>query len=195
MAVPTLVASIYFFLLASDVYISESRFVVRSPERSAPSGLSALLAGVGISRSHDDTYTVHGYVMSRDALRELEAKAKLREAFSSGDIDFMNRFPGPGRDSSFEALYDHYLGHISIAYDSVSSITTLQVRAYDAKKAQEIDELLLQMSEHLLNNLNDRSRKDLIEVAKREVESAEAVSARLRWRSAASAARTMSLIR
>lgn len=172
-ALPTLLAIAYYGLIASDVYISESRFVVRSPERAAPTGLSALLAGVGISRSHDDTYTVHGYVLSRDALHELETQAKLREAYSSKEIDLFNRFPGIGWDSSFEALFEHYLKHVTIVYDTVSSITTLQVRAYDAQKAKEIDELLLQMSERLLNNLNDRSRRDLIEVAQREVTAAE----------------------
>ncbi|HSI56663.1 MAG TPA: hypothetical protein VLA16_03850 [Ideonella sp.] len=172
-ALPTLIAVVYYGLIASDVYISESRFVVRSPQRTAPTGLSALLAGAGISRSHDDTYTVHGYVLSRDALQELESQAKLRDAYSSADIDLFNRFPGMGWDRSFEALYEHYLRHISIAYDSVSSITTLQVRAYNAEKAREIDELLLQMSERLLNNLNDRSRRDLIVVAEREVGAAE----------------------
>ncbi|MFO1337509.1 MAG: hypothetical protein U1F53_04620 [Burkholderiaceae bacterium] len=170
---PTVLAAIYFGAMASDVYISESRFVVRSPQRGAPTGLSALLAGAGISRSHDDTYTVHGYVMSRDALHELEEQLKLRAAFSSKDIDLFNRFPGIGWDESFEALFRHYLDHVNLAYDTASSITTLQVRAFSPEMSRQINELLLQMSERLVNNLNDRSRQDLIMVAKREVDEAE----------------------
>jgi len=30
---PTLIAGIYYGLIAADIYISEARFVVRSPER------------------------------------------------------------------------------------------------------------------------------------------------------------------
>ncbi len=173
-ALPTLLACLYYGLIASDVYVSESRFVVRSPERGAPTGINALLAGVGISRSRDDTYTVHSFIQSRDAMRELDGRAKLREAFSSTDIDRFNRFPGWIRhDASFEALYEHYLDHVDISYDTVSSITVLQVRGFTAAKAQEINEQLLEMSERLVNNLNDRSRHDLIEVAQREVDSAE----------------------
>ena len=37
--VPTLLAVAYFGFIASDVYISESRFVVRSPQRQSPTGL------------------------------------------------------------------------------------------------------------------------------------------------------------
>ena len=48
---PTLAAAAYFGFVASDVYISESRFVVRNPQRSAQSGLGALLQGTAFSRS------------------------------------------------------------------------------------------------------------------------------------------------
>ena len=36
---PTVLAILYFGLISSDVYISESRFVVRSPERASASTL------------------------------------------------------------------------------------------------------------------------------------------------------------
>lgn len=175
-AIPTLLALVYYGMVVSDAYISESRFVVRSPQRAAPTGLGALLASAGISRSHDDTYTVHGYVLSRDALAELDKALKVRENFSGQHIDLFSRFPGLGWDRSNEALYQYYIEHVVIAYDPVSSITTLKVRAFDAQTSQTINEMLLAMSERLVNNLNDRSRKDLIVVAEREVSEAEAKS-------------------
>ena len=49
-ALPTLLASIYFGFIASDVYISEARFVVRNPQRSNQTGLGALLQGTALSR-------------------------------------------------------------------------------------------------------------------------------------------------
>ena len=98
-AIPTLLALVYYGMVVSDAYISESRFVVRSPQRAAPTGLGALLASAGISRSHDDTYTVHGYVLSRDALAELDKALKVRENFSGQHIDLFSRFPGLGWDT------------------------------------------------------------------------------------------------
>jgi capsular polysaccharide transport system permease protein len=171
---PTLVATLYFGVIASDVFISESRFVVRNPQRqSAAAGLGSLLQGTGFARSQDDTYSVHDYVLSRDALHELDQQLQLRKAFSSADVDWVNRFPGLSWDDSFEAFYRHYRKYVAIEYDTVSSITTLYVRAYTAEDARKVNDLLLQMGERLVNNLNTRSRQDLIQVAQREVEAAE----------------------
>ena len=171
---PTLVAALYFGAIASDVYISESRFVVRSPQRPAQGGLGALLQGTVFSRSQDDTYSVHDFIRSRDALRELDAKLNLRKTFSNAQIDFVNRFPAlEWWDDSFEALHRHYLKHAVIEYDTVSSISVLSVRAYTAQDAKEINEQLLEMGERLVNNMNTRSRQDLIKVAEQEVKIAE----------------------
>jgi capsular polysaccharide transport system permease protein len=171
--IPTILAIIYYGLIASDVYISESRFVVRSPQRQTQTGLNALLAGTGFSRSQDDTYSVHDFVLSRDALKELDEKLGIRKLFSSKDADFINRFPGLDWDDSFESFYRYYKKRVGVDYDTVSSITTLNVRAFAAEDAKRINELLLNMGERLVNNLNDRSRQDLIKFATQEVTVAE----------------------
>lgn len=173
-ALPGLLAIGYFGFLASDVYVAESRFVVRSPQRQTPTGLGALLQGTGFARSQDDTYSVHDFIRSRDALRELDTKLNVANAFSRPEIDPVNRFPGIAWwEKSFEALYRHYLKHVSVDYDTVSSISILRVRAYNAEDARAMNEALLQMGEHLVNNLNIRSRQDLIQVAEQEVRIAE----------------------
>lgn len=171
--VPTALATIYYGLVASDVYISESRFVVRNPQRQAQTGLGALLQGTMFSRSQDDTYSVNDFIRSRDALRELDAKLQVRQAFTAGSIDLFNRFPGLDWDQSFEAFHRHYLKHVGIDYDPLSSISVLRVSAYTAQDAYRINEMLLQMGERLVNNLNARSRQDLIEVATKEVRDGE----------------------
>jgi capsular polysaccharide transport system permease protein len=171
---PTALACVWYGVVASDVYISESKFVVRSPQRATPGGLGALLQGTVFSRSQDDTYSVHEYVRSRDALQELEKTLQIRAAFSRESVDPISRFPGiTWWDSSFEALYRHYLRHVAVEYDTTSSITQLRIRAYTPEDAQKVNEALLQMGERLVNNLNIRSRQDLIAVAEREVRQAE----------------------
>lgn len=168
--IPTTLAVIYYGLIASDVYISESRFVVRSPQRqSQQTGLGALLQGTGFSRSQDDTYSVHDFVLSRDALKELDEQLAVRKAYASKDADFINRFPGLDWDDSFEAFHRFYRNHVTIDYDTVSSITVLKVRAFTPEDAKKINDLLLKMGERLVNNLNDRSRQDLIKTAEQEV--------------------------
>ena len=66
---PTTIAIIYYGIFAADVFISESRFVLRSPQKSSQAGLvGALLQGTGFTHSQDDAYSVHDYIKSRDAL-------------------------------------------------------------------------------------------------------------------------------
>jgi len=167
---PTFLAVVYYGFIASDVYISESRFVVRSPQRPVSSGIfGEILQGTGITRSQDDTYSVRDFILSRDALQELDQKLGVRNAFENKKIDFINRFPGLDWDDSFEEFFHYYGKHIGVDYDPVSSISILTVRAYTAEDAKKINDLLLQMSERLVNALNDRSRQDLIRFSEDEV--------------------------
>jgi capsular polysaccharide transport system permease protein len=171
---PSLIATVYYGLIASDVYVSESRFVVRAPERQATSALGLVLKGAGFSRSADDAYAVHDYVMSRDALSQLDKTLAIRAMYSNEKIDRLNRFGGIDGDQSFESLHKHYQKRVDLQIDSSSSIGTLTVRAYTADDAVRINQALLSMSEALANRLNERGRQDLIGFAQSEVQKAEA---------------------
>ena len=168
---PTLLAALYFGLIASDIYISESRFIIRSPEKQTVTGIGAILQGAGLSRSQDDAYSVHDFILSRDALRQLNTQLKLDRSYGAGD--FLSRFPELDQDDSFEALHRYYQKQVSLQLDTISSISTLRVRSFDAAEAQIINQMLLEMSEILINQLNERSRQDMIRYAQAEVETAE----------------------
>lgn len=170
---PTVLAALYYGLLASDVYVSESRFVVRSPERKVASPLGAVLAGVGFSKAQDDSFSVRDYILSRDALQVLNARIGLGTSYASGEVDRLNRFAGLDPDNSFEALYRYYQGKVGVVTDSSSGITTLTVRAFSAQHAVDANRILLEQSEALVNRLNERGRKDLVEYARQEVAQAQ----------------------
>ncbi|KVD45666.1 hypothetical protein WS61_14000 [Burkholderia sp. ABCPW 11] len=171
--IPTVIATTYYGLIASDVYISESRFVVRSPERQSQSTLGALLTNTGLSRSQDDSYTVEDYILSRDALKRLNEKIDLVGGYSAPAVDIFSRFGGFSFDKSFEALYRYYQNKITVQLDSASSITTLTTRAFTPEQAYAANENLIEISEGLVNQLNNRAREDMIKFASREVETAE----------------------
>lgn len=171
---PTTVAILYYGLFASDIFISESRFVLRSPQKQAQSSIvGALLQGSGFSQSRDDAYSVHDFIKSRDALAELDSSLKLKKAFSNVKVDFFNRFSALDGDNSFEAFFKFYQKHITTEYDTASSITVLKTSAFNAKDAYLMNVELLDMSEKLVNQLNDRGRKDLVSYAEKEVADAE----------------------
>ncbi|MEI6334518.1 MAG: capsule biosynthesis protein [Methylococcaceae bacterium] len=171
--VPTLISAFYFGMTASDVYTSESRFIIRSPERQSASPFSALLKGTGFSSSQGDTFTVQDFMLSRDALKSLNDKLNIGKAFASKDVDIFSRFAGLDWDDSFEALYLYYLKKVDIRIDSASSITTLTVKSFTAEDAFRINEQLMEMGEALVNQLNDLGRQDMIRFANGEVSKAE----------------------
>ena len=169
---PTTVALLYFGLIASDQYVSESHFVVRSPEKQTPMGFGAVLSSVaGFSKSLDDTYSVHDYIRSRDAMSAVNAVIDLRKVY--GSADWFGRFNPIGLDGSNEALHHYYQKKISVELDSTSSISVLTVRAFSADEALRINESLLRQGEQLVNQLNNRGRRDLIQFAQSEVTNAE----------------------
>ena len=51
---PTLVGALYYGVIASPRYVSESHFVVRSAGSAQPSGLGLALQGVGLSAGMND---------------------------------------------------------------------------------------------------------------------------------------------
>lgn len=172
---PTVLSIVYYGFVASDVYVSESRFVVRTPQRAQQTSvIGALLQGTGFQRAQDDSFSVHDFMASRDALKALDDKLQLKAAFSNPALDPLSRFPGPLSEETFEELFKHYTKHVKVAYDQASSITTLTVRAYTAEDAYRINSELLAMGETLVNQINERGQRDLVRFAAAEVAEAEA---------------------
>ncbi len=170
--IPTFCSIFYFSIWASDVYISESSFIVRSSRSQASlGGMGALLQSIGFARSQDDTFTVQEFMRSRNALSTLETDLPLRKYYDEGE--FFSRFDPLGLFDSQEAFYQYFRDHLSISIDSLSGIATLRVRTFDAASAQEINNALLNLAEKLVNQLNDRARGDTIKFAQQSVNEAE----------------------
>lgn len=170
--VPTLIATIYYGFLASDVYISESRFVVRSADKPMSTGLGFLLKSTGFSSGGDEIFAAQDFVLSRDALHALNKRGDFARAFASKRISVFDRFDPAGWDGSFEGLFKYYKGKVSIKQESPSAITTLTVKAFTPEDARRFNESLLEMAERTVNTLNVRGREDLIRFAQVEVDDA-----------------------
>jgi capsular polysaccharide transport system permease protein len=170
---PTLVAGVYYFAIASDLYLSEAKFIVRSPKQVQTSSIGALIQSTGLARAVDDTAVVEDFIMSRDAVRKLEQQNNLRSVFDRPEGDFVTRFPGILMRSDFEALFRRYDNFVSVETDHTSGVTALRVKAYRAEDALTIATALLGYGEQLVNELNERARKDTLATSRREVEHAQ----------------------
>lgn len=170
---PTALATLYYGFIASDLYVSETRFVVRSPNRNAAGLLSGFLQSTGFVRAQDDSYVVMEFIESRAAVSDLAAHSGLREILSRPEADFLVRFPAPWGNPTEEALYKHYLDFVTIETDSGGGVTTLRVRASRPEDAQKLAQALLERAEMLINRLNDRARQDAVRFATLEVTDSE----------------------
>lgn len=171
--VPTVFAIVYFGVFASNVYISQSQFVVRSPDKGATTGLGVLLKSVGFSNAGDEIFATQDYVQSRDALRTLDANGAVTRAYTAPGISIFDRFDPLGWNGTFEDLFDYYKERVSVEHDATTSITTLSVRAFTGEDAQRFNERLLRQAEALVNRLNSRGKGDLVEYAQREADEAQ----------------------
>jgi len=174
---PTILATLYFGFLASDVYVSESQFVIRSPDKPAATGLGMLLKSTGFSNAGDEGYAAQDYLRSRDALRSLNRNDVVRRAYGRHDISIFNRFNPLGLSGSFEELYRYYQGKVGVQYDTTSSIATLSVHAFRPEDAYRFNRQMLELAEGLINRLNTRARNDVVRFAGTEVRDAQ-ISAR-----------------
>ena len=171
--VPTILAIIYFGFVASDVYISESKFVVRSPDKPSMTGFGLLLKNAGFSNANDEENVANDYIQSRDALHAINKNNAFAKAYEDSNISVLNRANPWGMSSSFEDLYKYFRGKAKVDNNTATGITTLTVRAFKPEQARDFNERLLEMAEATVNRLNTRAHNDHNHYADAEVQEAE----------------------
>jgi len=170
---PTLLAIAYFGFLADDVYVSESRFVVRSPSKASVSPLGAILNAGGLSGSSEETNAVIEYIESRDSLSTIDKDGMVRKAYGPDHASWFDRFGGMFGGTSQEHFYRYFADKVTVETDPVTQVAHLTVRAFDPKDAEAINARLLSRAEMLVNTLAERSRGDAISVAEKELDNAK----------------------
>jgi capsular polysaccharide transport system permease protein len=184
--IPTLVAVVYYALIAAPIYVSSAQFIVKnSTQSSSLSGMGQFLQSVGVTVSASDAYSVDAYITSRDALAELEKRSDIRALYNRREADLVARFPNflELYRPAFEYLYWHYQNWIEVDFDSTTNITTVYAYAFRAEDARAVAAQLLVLSELAVNRLNDRVKADALRAMKDEVahlqQRAEAVQAQI----------------
>lgn len=170
---PTLLSAIYLFFLASGQYESEAKFVVRSAQRPDSLGGLSFLVQLGLQRSQDDSFIVQDFMISRDAVRDLQQRLPLRAMFKTDALDVVAGYPSFLYGPREERFYKYFQTMVSVVHTDKTGISTLKVRAFSAENAKEIADSLLQMGEGLVNRLNERLLRDAVGRAQAEVMEAQ----------------------
>lgn len=172
---PVLASAIYFFLIASDQYVSESRFVIKAPNQrtSQVSSFANLIQTTGLSAGQEQSNQVIDFVRSRSALQVLAKDVPLDKVFGNSGIDVLSRFPTLWEENATEDLYKYYRKKVEVDRDVETGLVVLRTTAFTPKDAADINERLLRQSETIVNELNTRARSSGITEAEGRVIEAE----------------------
>lgn len=169
---PTVLAALYYGVVAAPQYAVEVRFAIRGgTHSSAPSGgtdLVSSLAGFGSSSSStmSDAYIVMDFVKSREIIEKMRPMVDIRSVYGNPSADFVMRL---GASAKIEDVVDYWRWMIDVSLDAISQIITVKVRAFSREDAVRVAEGVLAFSEELINNLSERARLDTVKFAEHEV--------------------------
>ena len=158
--VPLAAAALYYLVIASDRYVSEARFIVRSSAGNGIGGVAAMIENQGLSRANDETYAVNDYVVSRDIVALLVRNDHLRDILARPEADIINRFPNFYSRDNTENLFERYKDMVQARIDAATGISTLKVVAFSADDATGLASAILKYAEELINRLNERAYND-----------------------------------
>ncbi len=170
-ALPTVLATIYYGAIVSSQYESSSAFTIQSADGGAGASLELLIAAVPSSGTGRDVMLVQQYALSRDMLQLLIDDQGFVDHYSDASVDVVSRLSD---DASSEETYEYFRDKIIVEHDSQSGVLTLRVKAFTSEKAHELASAILEASEQMVNELTEQARSDRTALARRETVRAEA---------------------
>lgn len=166
LVVPNVVAILYFGLLASSQFESETRFTVRTSEPTRVNDTLAEVSGIPSALLAQDTQIIANYLVSRGMLDKLDEQFDYAAIFGRQDIDWYARLPA---DATTEDKLDYWDNMAQATISPKSGIITIKVRAFSAAEANDLNRSIVSASEELVNQMNDRIWKDVTGSAREEV--------------------------
>ena len=167
---PFLVASIYWGLIASKQYVTETKFALCAGEASSLDMLSGGGVGSQGSQQMQDAQVLVNFIRSRSMVEALDRKIGLRAMFSRSGVDYFSSFDP---EDPVEELEKYWKKRIDASVDLMSGIISVHVRAFTPNDSLTISQNVAELSERLVNEMSTRSRRDALAQARTELTRAE----------------------
>lgn len=168
-ALPTFLVGRYYYTEATDMYETESQFVIQKSEAAGASALGGLFSGTGFANSAD-SITVQGYLTSREAMIRLDEELGYRAHFQQDFIDDLQRLTA---DASIEDAFKLYEENVKVGYDLTEGIIHLEVIAATPEASQAFSSALIRFAEERVDELSRRLREDQMQGAQDAYDVAE----------------------
>lgn len=167
---------IYYAMIATPLYVSESSFSIRG-RSSAPAGGASLLsaiagggAGGGALSAISEPAEITDYIKSPHMLAQVDKVHNLRAMYCKGRLDLINWMPCSASQEDFLKFYRKM---VIPRIDRETFIIRLEVRSFDAKSAHDISDTVLKIAGDYVDGLSAKIRDDTLKTSIREVQNAE----------------------
>ena len=162
---PTLLAAIYFGLIASPLYVSEAHVTIRSTKQQSTSVIEAVVTqGAGVNLA-TESELVADYLRSRDLLNRIENQVGFRERYATYKADFFSRLePGASREEAHK-----FFQQVVQVSDAGSGLLEIKVKAFTAADAHTVIQAAISAAEVVVNQLSDQAQADALTAAQAEV--------------------------
>lgn len=170
-AVPMLVAVIYYSFFALDRYVSVAQVAVRqvgSNETPQIPGLAVMLSGLNPT-SREETLYLREFLTSQDMLNVLQEKLNWSEHYAQRWRDPLYWLSG---DAAQEDILEYYQRVVTAYFDEQTGLLSVNVEAFDPQFAEQTLSIMLRESERFVNELSHRMARDQMTFAKSELANA-----------------------
>jgi capsular polysaccharide transport system permease protein len=168
-ALPTLVAGVYYVVFASHQYVANAQFTVMGGEVKSGGDALGAVSGIPAAAIIQDTQIVAAYLESRAAVEALNERVDLRQLYGQKSIDWFARFD---QTEPIEQLVRYWRAMTKVSIKMPSGIVEFKVRAFSPRQAQDIARAVVAISEKLINDLNARMQKGAVASAEAELKRA-----------------------
>jgi capsular polysaccharide transport system permease protein len=167
--ISSLLAAIYWLLIASDRYVSESHIIIQRTDLSGGQAMDfTSLLGGAVNGSRADQLLLRDHLRSVDMLKKLDAKLNLRAHYSDWKRDPLSRMWF--QDASMEWFHRHYLSQISIEFDDYAGLLIIKANGFDPKTAHEIASLLVEEGERFMNAMAHDLAQDQVSFLEKKLD-------------------------
>lgn len=158
--IASLLAILYWGLIASDRYVSEAHIIIQKTDLSSSQSLDfgSLLGNAGGNKS--DQLLLRDHLRSVDMLKKLDARLDLRSHYSNWRRAPLGRVWF--KDTSMENFHAHFLSRVSVEFDEYSGVLVLKAQAYDPKTAQAIALAMVEEGEKHMNAMAHTLAQDQV---------------------------------
>lgn len=153
---PTLIAGIYFYKIASPMYATNSQFLIIQSEGGGGASPFGGILPTQFANSADSIAT-QAYLQSKDAMLRLNEDTGFKDHFSDDSIDVVQRLTA---NPTNEEAYKVYKKNVKIGYDPTEGVIRMEVIAADPQVSAAFSESLLKYAEDRVNELSKQKRED-----------------------------------